>query len=90
MIQCIPQVKYGGRSPNFIWAPCHVMCTAALIGPATPPIPSHWDSYPRALLVSKDRRHLFVTPVVDLFAYIVCTDSCGKKVFTEGERKKYS
>ncbi len=26
------QVKYGGRSPKFIWAPCHVMCTAALIG----------------------------------------------------------
>ncbi len=22
----------------------------------------HWDSYARALLVSKDRRHLFVTP----------------------------
>ncbi len=26
------QVKYGGRSPKFIWAPCHVMCTAVLIG----------------------------------------------------------
>ncbi len=25
------------------------------------PHPSHWDSYTRALLVSKDRRHLFVT-----------------------------
>ncbi len=25
-------VKYGGRSPKFIWAPCHVMCTAVLIG----------------------------------------------------------
>jgi hypothetical protein len=23
---------YGGRSPKFIWAPCHVMCTAVLIG----------------------------------------------------------
>jgi hypothetical protein len=21
-----------GRSPKFIWAPCHVMCTAVLIG----------------------------------------------------------
>ncbi len=27
-----PLVKYGGRSPKFIWAPCHVMCTAVLIG----------------------------------------------------------
>ncbi len=26
-----------------------------------PPIPSHWDSNTRALLVSKDRRHLFVS-----------------------------
>jgi hypothetical protein len=33
---------YGVRSPKFIWAPCHVMCTAVLIGweePATPPPP---------------------------------------------------
>jgi hypothetical protein len=28
-----------------------------------PPIPLHWDSYTRGLLVSKDRRHLFVTPL---------------------------
>ncbi len=58
-------VKYGGRSPKFIWTPCHVMCTAVLIGwdPATPSLPPHWDSYTRALLVSKDRRHLFVTPL---------------------------
>ncbi len=29
------------RSPKFIWAPCHVMCTAVFIGwdPATPPPP---------------------------------------------------
>jgi hypothetical protein len=26
------QVKYGGRTPKFIWAPCHVMYTALLIG----------------------------------------------------------
>jgi hypothetical protein len=26
------KVKYGVRSPEFIWAPCHVMCTAVLIG----------------------------------------------------------
>ncbi len=28
----IGKVKYGSRSPKFIWAPCHVMCTAVLIG----------------------------------------------------------
>ncbi len=32
------------------------------IGPQPPPSPPHWDSYTRALLVSKDRRHLYVTP----------------------------
>jgi hypothetical protein len=25
-------MDHGGRSPKFIWAPCHVMCTAVLIG----------------------------------------------------------
>ncbi len=40
------------------------MCTAVLIGwaPATPNLPSHLGSYKRALLVSQDRRHPFVTP----------------------------
>jgi hypothetical protein len=35
-------VKYGDRSPKFILAPFHVMCTAVLIGraPATPLPPS--------------------------------------------------
>ncbi len=35
------EVNYGGRSPKFIWAPCHVMCTAVLTGwdPATPSLP---------------------------------------------------
>jgi hypothetical protein len=38
------------------------MCTAVLIvrEPATPP--PHLGPYTRALLVSQDRRHLFVTP----------------------------
>ncbi len=56
--------NYGGRSPKFIWAPCHVMCTAVLIDwdPATPPSPCIWIRITRALLVSEDRRHLFVTP----------------------------
>jgi hypothetical protein len=31
----------------FIWAPCHVMCTAVLTGwdPAIPPLPPHLGSY---------------------------------------------
>jgi hypothetical protein len=47
----------------------NVFCTGVLFGfdPPTPPpphtpIPTHWDLYTRALLVSKDRRHLLVTP----------------------------
>jgi hypothetical protein len=38
------------------------MCTAVLIGldPGTPP---HLGSYTRALLVSRERLHLFVTPL---------------------------
>ncbi len=55
-------VPYGVRSPKFIWAPCHVMWIAVLIGwdPAIPLPPPHLDPYTRALLVSKDKRHLFV------------------------------
>ncbi len=39
-------------------SPCHVMCTAVLTGwdHAIPPIPPHWDSYTRALLVSNTAR----------------------------------
>ncbi len=29
---CTHRLKYGVRSPKFIWAPCHVMCTVVLIG----------------------------------------------------------
>ncbi len=59
------KVKYGIRSPKFNWS--H-KCTAVLIGwaetqqPPPAPIPSHLGSYTRALLISQDRRHLFVTP----------------------------
>ncbi len=45
------------------------MCAAVLIDwdPATPLLPPHLDSYTRALLVRKDRRHLFVTPEKESF-----------------------
>ncbi len=58
-----PYVKYGFGSPKFIWAPCHVMCAAVIIGwdPTILPIPPHLDSM-RTVLISQDRRHLLVTP----------------------------
>jgi hypothetical protein len=53
-----------GRSPKFIWAPCLVMCTAVPTHWLRPPLTPHLDLYTRALLVSKDRRHLFLTPLL--------------------------
>jgi hypothetical protein len=50
--------------PKFICAP-EYSCTHWL-RPATPPSPLHLGSYTRALLVSQDRRHLFVTPCVQI------------------------
>jgi hypothetical protein len=56
------KVKYGVRSPNFIWAPVY-SCTHWLRPcNSPPPLPPHLGSYTRALLVIQDRRHLFVTP----------------------------
>ncbi len=45
-----------------------LLCTAVLIGrdPATLPLLPHLGSYIRALLVSQDRRHLFVTPLIEI------------------------
>jgi hypothetical protein len=54
--------KYGIRSSKFIWAQCaQLSCTHWLRPRNAPPHP-HLGSYTRALLVSQDRRHLFVTP----------------------------
>jgi hypothetical protein len=39
--------------------------------PQLPPIPLHMGSYTRALLVSQDRRHLFVTPWLTLLHIIL-------------------
>jgi hypothetical protein len=60
-----PMVKYGVRSPKFIWAPVY-SCTHWLRPRNLPPLPPHLGSYKRALLVSQDRRHLFVTPCLKL------------------------
>jgi hypothetical protein len=59
-----PQVKYGVRSPNFIWAPCAQLYSLAETPQPSPPPPihPHFDSYSRALLISQDGRHLFMIP----------------------------
>ncbi len=55
------------RLIKFIWAPRHVIYTAVLIGwdetPQLPPSPRIWTRITRALLVSKDGRHLFYNPL---------------------------
>jgi hypothetical protein len=61
----VRSVKYGVRSPQFIWAPYAQLaaCTHGLRPATLPsPPPPNLGSYARALLVSQDRRHLCVTP----------------------------
>jgi hypothetical protein len=73
------------------------MCTAVLIGrdPATPPptpsLPPHLGSYKRALLVSQDRRHHFVTHwqevtkrKVSEWGYEKWADNVGREGVGEG------
>ncbi len=60
-----PLPHYAVRSPSLFGL--QVYSIAQRIGwdpvtPITPPPPSHLGSYTRALLVSQDRRRLFVTP----------------------------
>ncbi len=61
-----PLVKYGVRSRKVYWAPVYCSCThwLSLRPRNSPTFPQHLGSYTRALLVSQDRRHLFVTPCV--------------------------
>ncbi len=53
------EVKYGVRSPKFIWAP-RAQLYSLTKTPQPPPLPQHLGSYSRALLVIQDRRHHFV------------------------------
>jgi hypothetical protein len=66
-------VKYGVRSPKFIWAPCAQLYTLVEI-PQLSPLPPHLDSYTRSLLVSQDKRHLFVTPFTAALFFSVADD----------------
>ncbi len=56
------RVKYGVRSPNFIWAPVYSCAHWLRPRNSPPPLPLHLGLCTRALLVSKVRRHLFVIP----------------------------
>jgi hypothetical protein len=81
------EVTYGVRSPKFIWVPVY-SCPHWLRRRNSPPPPRHLGLYTRALLVSQDRRRLFVTPWLGSISktYLVFT-SAGKKseVSIEGQ-----
>ncbi len=55
------QVKYGVRSPKFIWAPCAQLYSLAET-PQPPPTPAFGLIYEGASSPPRYRRHLFVTP----------------------------
>jgi hypothetical protein len=69
-----PYVKYGVRSPMFIWVPCAQLYSLAKTPPTPPPLFPHLalGSYTKALLVSHGRRHLFVTPYI--FHFLLSLD----------------
>jgi hypothetical protein len=55
-----PKAKYGVRSQKFIWTPVY---RADSLRPRNSPPPAFGPIYcTMALLISQDRRHLFVTP----------------------------
>jgi hypothetical protein len=58
------EVKEGVRSAKFIWAQC-AQLYAHWLRPRNLTPPPHLGTYKRALLVSQDRRHLFVTPCLE-------------------------
>jgi hypothetical protein len=47
-----------------------LLCRAHWLSPATPP-PPYLGSYRRSLLVSQDRRHLFVSPCFLVFGFFI-------------------
>jgi hypothetical protein len=65
-------VKYGVRSTKLIWAPCVQLYSLAETPQQPPahPIPLHFGTYSRVLLVSQERRHLFVTSWKNMFESI--------------------
>ncbi len=59
-------VKYRVRSPKFVRAPCAVVHSLAETPQPQPSFSPQLGSYTRALLVSQDWRHLYVTPWLEL------------------------
>ncbi len=62
--RCISHWLNMGLDPQSLFG---LLWTAVIIGwdpttPSPPPLPPHLDSYTRAILVSQDRRLIFVTP----------------------------
>jgi hypothetical protein len=64
---------------DFDWSPCAQMCGLAET-PQPPPLPPHLGSYTRSLLVSQDRRHLFVTPCLGSVSWSLLAISDRKTV----------
>ncbi len=66
--QSFPNIKthwlntYGVRYPKFIWARCAQLFS--FVETRTPPPPTFGLIYEGGLLVSQERRHLFVTPLI--------------------------
>jgi hypothetical protein len=67
-----PLWSHGVICPKYIWALVYVQLFLLTETPQSTP-PPHLVSYTRALLVSQDRRHLFVTPCLRHSPYMYCT-----------------
>ncbi len=77
-------VKYRGRSPKFIWAPCHVMCTAVLFG---------WDQRPRNSLPPPAfglifRGRYWSAKIDDISLYLLCSVLCRMNILVIYNKKK--
>jgi hypothetical protein len=57
---------------------CTQLYRYSLAETATPPLPPHLGSYTRALLVSQDRPHLFVTPAPATYTMLFREARLGK------------
>jgi hypothetical protein len=70
------KVKYGVRYPKFIWPP--VYSFSHWVRPRNSPLSPRLGSNTSALLVSQDRRHLFVTPCRDTLGRVSLEDARTK------------
>ncbi len=64
----VEHLNWGHRLyTEFIWAPCHVMCTSVLIfwDSATSPIPPHFDSYTRCAIGQQRQTTSLCNPLAE-------------------------